>query len=207
MFPLRAGPKKTERRCDRTLTWDHASSAAQSSRLRPARVQIVLVVRTDTAVSSSGSGWGLWRAPRAAAPAGGTAAWSGGCCCPSRGGRTCSSASGSTAGCRRSRTAGVRWRSCRSRGCSSCWGWPAGRRASRWRSRSLQGKHRFMSHALKRQQLIWGVYFLSRGSRAAARTHWAACEVFILASSTSLSLCSPSRTQFKTSTSSFSITD
>lgn len=98
------------------------------------------------------------------APEGGTAAWSGGCCCPNPAERTCWSSSGSTVSCGRSRTGGVRWRSCRSRGCSSCWGWPAGRRASRWRFQSLQGnrgEHRLMKHA----RIIWSTnmsqYFFS----------------------------------------------
>lgn len=90
-------------------------------------------------------GWGLGMALTAVDTAGAT--WqSGGCCCPNPGGRTCSSAGGNTAGCRISRRGGGHWRSCRSRGWSSCWGWPAGRRESRWCSQSLQEKERDLKH-------------------------------------------------------------
>lgn len=151
---------------------------------------LVVRMQMGTAGSFLERGWGLWTALRGVDPAGGTAAWFGGCCCPSPVGRTFSSASGSTAGCQQSRRGGVRWRSCRSRGCSSCWGWPAGRRAWRWCSQSLRKNRRRCQH------LIWGVYFFSGGSRPAALTHWPACWMFILASSLSLSLSFLSCTAF-----------
>lgn len=110
-------------------------------------------------------GWGLWTALKAAGPAGGTAAWSCGRCCPSPAGAAGSSGGDSTADRWRSPRAGVRWRSCRSRGCSSCWGWPAEQRASLWCFQSLQEKHGDVdpiqvftfSQAEARQKLVWQV--------------------------------------------------
>lgn len=123
---------------------------------------VFLGVRMQMGLAGSfwGCGWGLWQALKGVDPAGGSAAWSGGCCCPNPGGGTGFAGGNSTAGCGRSPTAGYRWRSCRSRGCSSCWGWPAGRRASQRHSQSLQGKReeRFMKHTRRRQQLNQSVF-------------------------------------------------
>lgn len=172
------------------MTTSSHTSPLQTSRLNPVHVFCrlsnmfpVVKMQMGTADSFLEWGWGLWTALRGVDPAAGTTAWFGGCCCLSPGGWTFSSASGSTAGYWRSRTGGVRWRSCRSRGCSSCWGWPAGQRVWRWCSQSL-----WENRVMRRQYLIWGEYFSSRGSVAVALTHWRACWMFILTSCLRLSL-------------------
>lgn len=101
--------------------------------------QVLLEIRTQE--EPPGSPWGRG-AQRDVGPADGTAAWSCGGCSPSGGGWTSSPDGCSTADSRHSRTAAGRRRACRSRGCSSCWGRPAGRTAWRPYSPSLRGSRR-----------------------------------------------------------------